>query len=118
MKNLCFFGAWDPAYPRNRILREGARRAGFGVLETRVKSTRAFRRWPALVAEFARSGRAADVMFVPEFRHKDVPLAAMLRGRRPLVFDPLVSRWDTLVGDWKIHGQGSGQARWNRMLDR
>ena len=57
-------------------------------------------------------------MFVPEFRHKDVPLAAAIRGRRPLVFDPLVSRWDTLVEDWRLHRPGSAQARWNRLLDR
>src|SRR5262249_35854182 len=37
---------------------------------------------------------------------------------RPLVFDPLVSRWDTLVEDWRLHAPGSAQARWNRALDR
>lgn len=118
MKRVCFFGAWDPAYPRNRILRDGARRAGLGVVEARVREKRAFRRWPALLLAWSRVARASDVVLVPEFRHKDVPLAALVRGRRPLVFDPLVSRWDTLVGDWKLHGEGSAQARWNRHLDR
>jgi glycosyltransferase involved in cell wall biosynthesis len=42
----------------------------------------------------------------------------VLKGARPLVFDPLVSRWDTLVGDWKLHGASSAQARWNRAIDR
>ncbi len=118
MRRICFFGAWDPDYPRNRILREGLRRAGCGVLEARARETRAFRRWPALVSSWRRVARETDVMFVPEFRHKDVPLARLLRGRRPLVFDPLVSRWDTLVGDWRLHGASSAQARWNRALDR
>lgn len=118
MTRVCFFGAWDPAYPRNRILREGLRRAGLEVSEARVRETRAFRRWPALAAAWRGAARGADVVFVPEFRHKDVPLARALCGRRPLVFDPLVSRWDTLVGDWKLHGEGSAQARWNRALDR
>jgi glycosyltransferase involved in cell wall biosynthesis len=118
VRRICFFGAWDPAYPRNRILREGLRRAGAGVLEARVRERRAFRRYPALLAAFAREGRAADTLLVPEFRHKDVPLARALAGRRPLVFDPLVSRHDTLVGDWGLHAQGSPQARWNLWLDR
>lgn len=118
MRRVCFFGAYDPAYPRNRILREGLRRAGLGVLEARVRETRAFRRWPALAMAWRAAAAASDVVLVPEFRHKDVPLARALCGRRPLVFDPLVSRWDTLVGDWKLHGKGSGQARWNRFLDR
>lgn len=118
MRRVCFFGAWDPAYPRNRILREGLRRAGLGVLEARVRETRAIRRWPALASAWRAVAGEADVVLVPEFRHKDVPLARALCGRRPLVFDPLVSRWDTLVGDWKLHGERSGQARWNRLLDR
>jgi glycosyltransferase involved in cell wall biosynthesis len=115
---ICFFGAWDPAYPRNRILREGLRRAGAEVLEARVAEHRAFRRYPALAGAFARAGRTADVVLVPEFRHKDVPLARLLAARRRLVFDPLVSRHDTLVSDWGLHAEGSGQARWNRGLDR
>ncbi len=115
---VCFFGAWDPAYPRNRILREGLRQAGVELLEARVRERRAFRRYPALLAAFARGARSADVLLVPEFRHKDVPLARALAGRRPLVFDPLVSRHDTLVADWGLHAEGSPQARWNRRLDR
>ncbi|HET7225032.1 MAG TPA: glycosyltransferase [Candidatus Eisenbacteria bacterium] len=115
---VCFFGAWDPEYPRNRVLRAGLRRAGVTVTEARVAEHRAFRRWPALALAFARAGRDADVVFVPEFRHKDVPLARALAGRRRLVFDPLVSRWDTLVHDWGLHREGGLQARWNRRLDR
>lgn len=118
MKRVCFFGAYDPGYPRNRILRDGLRRAGLDVLEARVREKRAFRRWPALAAAFARVARDSDVLLVPEFRHKDMPLASWLRGRRPLVFDPLVSRWDTLVSDWKRHAATSAQARWNRFIDR
>ena len=115
---VCWFGAYDPAYPRNRILREGLRRAGAQVSEVRVRERRAFRRYPALGAAFLRGGRDADVVLVPEFRHKDVPLARLLAGRRRLVFDPLVSRHDTLVADWELHAPESAQARWNRGLDR
>ncbi len=115
---ICFFGAYDRHYPRNRILREGLRRAGVEVAEARVREKRAFRRYPALVASFMRNARDADVLLVPEFRHKDMPLARVLAGRRRLVFDPLVSRHDTLVSDWGLHAAGSGQARWNRLLDR
>ncbi|HEY6865895.1 MAG TPA: hypothetical protein VI792_01490, partial [Candidatus Eisenbacteria bacterium] len=118
MSAVCFFGAWDPGYPRNRILREGLRRAGVTVLEARVRERRALLRYPALAAAFARRGRAAEVVLVPEFRHKDVPLARALAGSRRLVFDPLVSRHDTLVEDWGLHAPRSLQARWNLGIDR
>jgi len=118
VSTVCCFGAWDPAYPRNRVLRAGLVLAGHRVVEARTRDRRAWRRYPALLAAWSRVARAADVVWVPEFRHKDVPLARGLRGRRPLVFDPLVSRWDTVVEDWRLHAPHSGQARWNRWLDR
>jgi glycosyltransferase involved in cell wall biosynthesis len=115
---VCLFGAWDPGYPRNRVVRAGLALAGHEVLEARVDDRRAFRRYPALAAAWSRVAAGTQVVFVPEFRHKDVPLASRVRGRRPLVFDPLVSRWDTLVEDWGLHAPGSLQARWNRAIDR
>lgn len=111
-------GAWDPVYPRNRIVRQALRRAGHDVREVRVRERRAWLRYPALAAAFGREGMDAGVVWVPEFRHKDVVVARLLAGSRPLVFDPLVSRWDTLVGDWRLHAEGGWQARWNRTLDR
>ncbi len=118
LTTVCCFGAWDPAYARNRILRAGLVDAGYGVVEARAQGRRAWRRWPALGAAWSRVASATDIVLVPEFRHKDMPLAAALKGRRPLVFDPLVSRWDTLVEDWRLHAAASGQAHWNRAIDR
>jgi glycosyltransferase involved in cell wall biosynthesis len=115
---VCFFGAYDRGYARNKILREGLAHAGVEVLEAHVPERRAWRRYPELAAAFARRVDGADVVLVPEFRHKDVPLARLLRGRRTLVFDPLISRHDTLVSDWGLHAEGSWQARWNLSIDR
>ena len=118
MTRVCFFGAYDREYPRNRILRAGLARCGVEVGEVRVPERRAWLRYPALAAAFARGVHGAGVVLVPEFRHKDMPLARLLAGRRPLVFDPLVSRNDTLVEDWALHPRGSLQAGWNRWIDR
>jgi glycosyltransferase involved in cell wall biosynthesis len=118
MKAVCFFGAYDPAYPRNRVMREGLRRAGVDVVEACVRERRAFRRYPALISAFSRVANVCDAVLVPEFRHKDVPLARVLAGRRALIFDPLVSRHDTLVDDWKLHAPESAQAAWNKNIDR
>lgn len=118
MSTVGCFGAYDAAYPRNRILRAGLASAGYGVREARVRGQRAWLRYPALASAWSRIARQCDALLVPEFRHKDMPLARLLAGRRPIVFDPLVSRWDTLVEDWRLHGSGSGQAHWNRGIDR
>jgi glycosyltransferase involved in cell wall biosynthesis len=115
---VCFFGAYVRDYPRNRILREGLARSGVEVVEAHVRDRRAWLRYPALARAFAGVAARADTVLVPEFRHKDVPLARLLGGRRTLVFDPLVSRHDTLVDDWSLHASGSMQARWNRGIDR
>ncbi len=112
-----FFGAWDAGYPRNRILRAGLVAAGAEVVDLRVRERRVVFRYPRLVVEYARAPRL-DALFVPAFRHKDMPLARWLAGRVPVVFDPLVSRWDTLVEDWAIHATDSLQAKWNRSIDR
>ncbi len=118
MTRVCCFGAYDRTYPRNRILRQGLRRAGLDVVEACVAQRRAWLRYPTLLAAWAPVASGCDVLLVPEFRHKDMPLARALHGKRPIVFDPLVSRHDTLVGDWKLHAASSGQAGWNRFLDR
>ena len=118
MTRVCFFGAYDRTYPRNRILRQGLERQGVLVLEAHAPERGALWRYPGLFTSFARHVDGAQVVLVPEFRHKDVPLARLLKGNRMLVFDPLVSRHDTLVNDWGIHGGGSLQARWNRQIDR
>lgn len=118
MTRIAMTGAWDPDYPRNRIVRAALAQAGHSLREVRVRERRAWLRYPSLAAAFGRHGMECEIVWVPEFRHKDVVVARALAGRRPLVFDPLVSRWDTLVGDWRLHAAGSGQAHWNRLIDR
>jgi glycosyltransferase involved in cell wall biosynthesis len=63
--------------------------------------------------------RPFRVIYVPEFRHKDVPLAYALARltRKHLVFDPLVSRFDTKILDRGDADEGSVQAWHNRNLD-
>ncbi len=117
---VLFFGGYDPLYPRNAILREGLARAGLAVSECRVDGRlKVHMRYPALIARFLESRDRGGVMLVPEFRHKDVPLAwalARCAGRR-LVFDPLVSRYETRVLDRADAARGSAQARHNRNID-
>jgi glycosyltransferase involved in cell wall biosynthesis len=112
------FGGFAPEYARNRVLRLGLERLGVDVGLCRATG-RGARRNVALLARWLRSPRP-DALLVPEFCHKDVPLARLLAslGGGTLVVDPLVSRYDTKVGDWGTTPDGGFQADHNRRLDR
>jgi len=121
MKGVCLFGGHHRDYPRSAVLTSGLRRIGVPVFECvaspRLKSPR---RYPALIREYRRCPGEFDVVFVPEFRHKDVPLAwALARwSGKTCVFDPLVSRFDTRVYDRRDAAPGGLQAWHNLNLDR
>jgi len=118
---ICFFGGYDPLYPRNAVLREGLRLNGAEVFECRAPGREKFwLRYPRLFFRGLAAARRADVVFVPEFRQKDVPLARLtsaLLGRR-LVHDPLASRYETKILDWRRMPPSSVEARWNLVIDR
>jgi len=117
---VLFFGGYDPGYPRNAIIRKGLKRCGVRVGECRVDTRlKVFLRYPALLWRYVRTGGGKRIIFVPDFRHKDVPLAWLLArcsGRR-VVFDPLVSRYETRVLDRGDVARGSMQSWHNRNID-
>ncbi|HUV36349.1 MAG TPA: glycosyltransferase [Patescibacteria group bacterium] len=117
---MVFFGGYDPDYPRNAIIRKGLVRCGFSVTECRANvKWKIFRRYPVLLWRYLRDGRNGGILFVPDFRHKDVPLAwllARLAGQR-CIFDPLVSRYETKVLDRGDAAEGSLQSWHNRNID-
>jgi glycosyltransferase involved in cell wall biosynthesis len=118
---IIFFGGYDPAYPRNAIIRRGLLRCGFAVDDCGTPPKwNVLRRYPALLGRYLRMGSGGAIIFVPDFRHKDVPLAwllARLSGRR-CIFDPLVSRYETRVLDRGDASEGSLQSWHNRNIDR
>lgn len=121
MTGVCFFGGYDPHYPRSDVIRKGLGRLGVEVSECRASErSKVFVRYPVLLSRYARAARAFEAIFVPEFRHKDVPLAraiSSLSGKL-CVFDPLVSRYDTKIRDRGQSRDRTFQAWHNRNLDR
>lgn len=118
---IAFFGSYDPAYPRCRVLEEALRARGAEIVPIRARPGLPAALAPvALLAGWAGHARGLRAMLVPAFGHRDVPLAALL-GRRtgvPVVFDPLVSRWDTQVMDLGRVRAGSLAAARLRGSDR
>jgi glycosyltransferase involved in cell wall biosynthesis len=122
---LAYVGGYDPAYPRNAVLRAGLRRLGVTLHPLFVpRRAGVVARAAAIVAAVARLDPAPDVVLVAEFCHKDVPAAwlAARRARAVLAADPLISRVDTMVGEWGLYRPGSldawGCAKWDNVAFR
>lgn len=121
MNGVCLFGGHHAGYPRSAVILSGLDRLGIPIVSC-VASPRAklIRRYGNLLRRWRRIDEGFDAMYVPEFRHKDMPLAHALSRLAgvPCVFDPLVSRFDT-----RVHDRGDADARglqaWhNKNLDR
>ena len=136
--SVAYFGTYDPAYPRNRVLIEGLRAAGATVTEydapLPAELTAARLASVAGAGELAARARRAhlrllrmhpdwvpaDVVVVGYPGHLVVPFGwALARIRRArLVFDPLVSLHDTFVGDRRLVGGAGLAARAASAADR
>jgi glycosyltransferase involved in cell wall biosynthesis len=104
-------GHHDPDYARNRILAKALRRAGAELVD--LEDRRTFpRRFPTMAARLARL--PFDLLLVGFPGHTDVPIAKLLAfaRRRPVVFDPLVSLYETSIEDRQtVAPRGAGAAR-------
>jgi len=117
---LSFFGAYDPDYPRNTVIRKGLRQNGVEVYECWLRPKYKFwMRYPLLFFRFLHFCSKRSFFFVPEFSQKDVPLAKFLSllTSRKIIFDPLAPRYETKITDWKRKRPDSWQARWNFAID-
>lgn len=117
---LCFLGAYDPEYPRNTVVKKGLRLNGVEVSECWLRPKHKFwLRYPLLLFRYRSSCAKHDFIFIPEFCQKDVPLAKIisLLTSNKVVFDPLASRFETKIMDWKRKPPHSWQARWNFKID-
>jgi glycosyltransferase involved in cell wall biosynthesis len=131
---VAYFGTYEPAYPRNAVLLAGLREAGVELHEFSVPlahelaaADMATLRCAGMVAgDLARAhlrlfldrqrDLRIDALVVGYPGHFLVPFAKLLARRRraKLVFDPLVSLFDTFSGDRGLVGLHSpvGRALW------
>ena len=138
---VCFFGTYERDYPRNRTLAEGLKRAGWQVLECHVplwekerdktgrylgpfslvlRAVELKLAYFQLLLKYVFTVGRYEVMLVGYIGHLDMPLAWLLTRfpRRPLVFSPLISLYDTLVDDRRSVAEGTLMSRFLRWLDR
>jgi glycosyltransferase involved in cell wall biosynthesis len=122
-----YFGTYDRTSPRNTQVVSCLRAAGVTVVE-RHREVWGRHNWSIGLTELARVVRAegalarrreddADVVLVGYPGHFDMPAARRIARGRPVVFNPLVSLHDTLVGDRARFGPRSPAAGVLRAID-
>jgi glycosyltransferase involved in cell wall biosynthesis len=123
-----YFGTYDRTSPRNTQVVSCLRRAGVAVVE-RHRELWGRHNWSGGLGQLARMARAegalarrtaddADVVVVGYPGHFDMPAAKRAARGRPVVFNPLVSLHDTLVGDRARFEPRSAAAGILRGVDR
>jgi glycosyltransferase involved in cell wall biosynthesis len=139
---ICYFGTYEREYPRNRVVIDALRTAGVEVVEchvpvwelTRHKTGRFFQPlslmalagrilsgYLRLAAHFVKLAGTVDLVVVGYIGQLDVLLARLLmalRGPTKLIFNPLVSLYDTLIDDRRLFAPRSLPARLLFALDR
>jgi glycosyltransferase involved in cell wall biosynthesis len=136
-REVVYFGTYDPAYPRNAVIIAGLRELGVTVHEFRARLpqlTAAQMATPGGAARLAAGVAAAHLSLLAQHRgdlrvdavivgypgHFLVPFGRLLAAFRhaPLVFDPLVSLWDTFAGDRGLVDAGGWKAAAVHAVDR
>jgi glycosyltransferase involved in cell wall biosynthesis len=127
---VLYFGTYERSYPRNAQVISCLRRAGVEVTERHEAvwegqehkfgaGAGAALRLAAAELRLLRGGDALfDAVVVGYPGHLDLPAARRTAGGRPVVFNPLVSLADTLVGDRGRFRPGSRAARGLAAIDR
>jgi glycosyltransferase involved in cell wall biosynthesis len=127
---VIYFGTYERDYPRNAQVIACLRGSGVEVVERHVSVWDGQEhKWSvgplsALRVALAEARLSLpmrgpfDAVIVGYPGHFDMPRARRLARRRPLVFNPLVSLADTLVGDRGRFAEGSLPARLLAKIDR
>ncbi len=117
IKNILWWGRFDPDYSRNRIIRNLLQRNRIEVADFRPRSSF----FGTLESSLFPPG-PADALWVPCFRHRDFSSARRFADQRGirLIFDPLISSWDKVVFEREKYPATHRMARrllaWERSL--
>lgn len=99
---ICYFGSYNPNYPRNRILLKGLRLNGAEIIETNFNSTvPSLLSYPKVFLKNLTSDFDAIVIGYSDTRSIENFLAK-LSSKKPIFFDPLFSQYDSLIIDRKL----------------
>lgn len=119
---VCYFGQYDLNYSRNNIIRQGLNSLGVEVINCQVdiKVQQRVPKYSNLIRKYFSVMRSIQAIIVAETNHPIMFLAKLLAdfSHVPLVFDPFISRYDTLVIDRQSIPADTKYARYLYWIDR
>lgn len=101
-KKICFFGSYDPEYPRNILTKKAIEGIGYKVIECNDRSG-GLMHYFRLVSKFLKTTKSSRVVVIPVLGHYDVPIAWILAKlfNKKIIFDAFYSLYETYVEDRK-----------------
>lgn len=122
---VLYFGTFDPAYGRNRVIIKGLSDNGINVIFCNGGISGGAKRFLRLVWQYlCLPSKHFDVILVA-FPAQEVMLVAgvlfffqRIRHKTPVIVDMLTSHYDGYILDRKKYGRNSFHALWYRWLDR
>jgi glycosyltransferase involved in cell wall biosynthesis len=134
--SVCYFGTYEKNYPRNSIIIKGLKRNNVDVTECHVpfwektedKTGKFFKSkfkialnilkaYTKLIKKYRKS-KKCDVIMVGYLGQFDMFLARLLAPRKKIIFNPMISLYDSLVFDRKLFKKGSLMANLSLLLDK
>ncbi len=112
---ICYFGIYDSQYSRNRIFIKGLRQNGAEVLEC-VSTEKGISKYFDLIKKHRRIRNSYDCLVVG-FPGQQAAILARFLTSKPIIFDALVSLYDSLVYDRKTVRENSFKALYFWFLD-
>ncbi|MEK7579313.1 MAG: glycosyltransferase family 4 protein [Patescibacteria group bacterium] len=112
---ICFFGIYDPTYPRNRILKRAFELSGHTVVECRTNK-KGVGKYRDLIRKHAQIRGRYDIMFVA-FPGQQALILARLISSKKIIFDPFFSLHMTLVDDRQKYSRVGLHAAYYYLLD-
>lgn len=99
IKNICYFGIFDPSSSRNAVYIRGLRERGFNVIVCNDDTT-GLLKYLNIIKKFMRMRKGVDVIIVGYSGHIIVPLAKILSWmtiQKPVIFDALCSFYESNI---------------------
>ncbi len=133
---VCYFGTYERNYPRNSILIKGLKRNNINVIECHVpfwektedKTGNFFKSKPKILWNIMKAyaklikkyieSKKCDTIIVGYLGQFDMFLARLLAPRKKIIFNPMISLYDSLVFDRRLFKKNSLMAKISFLIDK